>query len=104
MTLPPSPSDFPHLFREAFWGSVYCRFELRDAAPPSPPATPGFYRLVGYGEVTLGVVPGVPVGGEQVISVESVEVEEASRRFLAVSRPELAELYQLAALLRQRHT
>jgi hypothetical protein len=64
--------------------------------------TPDFI-LVGCGEVNLGTAPSVPVGGEQVISVESVEVGETSRRFLATGRPELAESYQLAALVRQRH-
>jgi hypothetical protein len=74
--------------------------ELRDAAPLSHLPHLGFCRLVGYGEVTLGVVPGVPVGGEQVISVESVEVEETSQRFLAAGGPELAKSYRRAALLR----
>jgi hypothetical protein len=34
--------------------------------------------------------------------VESVSIEEASQRFLAMGRPELAELYRLAAAVRQR--
>lgn len=38
-----------------------------------------------------------PPGDEQVIAVECVPLEEASQRFLTADRPELAELYRLAA-------
>lgn len=58
---------------------------------------PEFYRFVGYGEVEIITEPQSPVAGEQVALVECVAVEEASQRFLAVGRPELAELYLLAA-------
>jgi 8-oxo-dGTP diphosphatase len=58
---------------------------------------PEFYRFVGYGEVEIVTESQSPVGGEQVALVECVSVEEASQRFLAIGRAELAELYRLAA-------
>lgn len=35
--------------------------------------------------------------GEQVIAVECVSIEEASRRFISIGRHDLSELYRLAA-------
>ena len=62
---------------------------------------PHFYRLVGYGDVELVSAPLNPVDGEQVIDVELVSLEEASRRFLSDGRPALAELYRLASWVRE---
>jgi len=45
-------------------------------------------------------LPDNPVGGEQVARVESVTVDDAARRFRAIHRPDLAELYALAAQVR----
>ncbi|MBI1930219.1 NUDIX domain-containing protein [Candidatus Poribacteria bacterium] len=61
---------------------------------------PEFYRLVGYGEVKPVSKPQNPTGGEQVVAIEYVSIEEASQRFLASGKPDLAELYQLAAVPR----
>lgn len=59
-----------------------------------------FYRFVGYGEVEVVGEPQNPEGGELVVIVECVSVEEANRRFVEIDRPELAELYRLAAAVR----
>ena len=63
---------------------------------------PESYRVVGYGEAALVGSPTNPPDGEQVIEVACVPVEEAVRRLRTSwpDRPELAELYQLAAALR----
>ena len=61
---------------------------------------PEFYRLVGYGAVEITGNPENPEGGEQVASVDLVPIEEAVRRFRDINRFELAELYQLAARMR----
>ena len=62
---------------------------------------PEFYRLVGYGAVEITSSPENPEGGEQVASVEFVPIEEAVQRFRDINRFELAELYQLAARVRE---
>ena len=61
---------------------------------------PEFYRLVGYGAVEIIGSPENPEDGEQVASVEVVPIKEAVQRFRAINRFELAELYQLAARVR----
>ncbi len=67
-------------------------------------AHPKSYRFVGYGEVEIVSEPQNPEGGEQVVGVECMPIEEASRRFLALGTPELAELYRLAAAVREART
>ena len=62
---------------------------------------PEFYRLVGYGVVEIIGSPENPEGSEQVASVEFVPIDEAVQRFRAINRFELAELYQLAARVRE---
>ena len=62
---------------------------------------PEFYRLVGYGAVEITGSPENPEGGEQVASVELVPIKEAVQRFRDINRFELAELYQLAARVRE---
>lgn len=69
-----------------------------EAAPFRPHMPhPEFYRLVGWGAVELVGVPHNPPDAEQVLSVELVTPEEAGRRFRASQRPDLADLYRLAA-------
>jgi 8-oxo-dGTP pyrophosphatase MutT (NUDIX family) len=62
---------------------------------------PDFVRLVGYGEVKLVGEPLNPPGGEQVIAVEAVAIEEAVHRFEENGRYDLAEVYRLADALRK---
>lgn len=64
---------------------------------------PDFFRLVGYGEIEIIGAPNNPPDGEQVINVEMVSVTEASERFRANGRDDLAELYELAAGLRRKN-
>jgi 8-oxo-dGTP diphosphatase len=60
---------------------------------------PDFYRVVGYGQVEIIGPPLNPEGGENIVSVECVSVEKAALHFLETGRPDLAELYRLAAAL-----
>jgi 8-oxo-dGTP pyrophosphatase MutT (NUDIX family) len=62
---------------------------------------PHFVRLIGYGEVELVGQPLNPVDGEQVIAVEVVEIDEAIKRFEEQNRYDIAEMYQLAYMLRE---
>ena len=61
---------------------------------------PEFYRLAGYGAVEIISSPENPEDGEQVASVDFVSIKEAVERFRDINRFELAELYQLAARMR----
>jgi 8-oxo-dGTP pyrophosphatase MutT (NUDIX family) len=81
------------------FGAWYCRSPLPAPYRPHLPH-PNYYRVVGYGEVELLGAPQSVEGGESVISVECVMVEEAARRFHDTGRGDLAELYQLAAYIR----
>ena len=63
---------------------------------------PEFYRVVGYGEVELVGSPENPQDGEQVLEVATFSIEEACHRLRQRKDDglELAEIYQLAAILR----
>lgn len=61
---------------------------------------PVFYRLAGYSDVVLIGPPTNPADGEQVAAVEVVTVEQAAQAFIAAARPDLADLYRLAAWVR----
>ena len=63
---------------------------------------PNFVRLVGYGEVRIVGKPLNPIDGEQVISVEVVEIDEAIKRFEQIKRFDIAELYKLAHMKRSK--
>ena len=58
---------------------------------------PESFRLVGTGAVELGQRPSNPKSGEKVTAVEVVSLDVAVQRFIAQGRPDLAELYRLAA-------
>ncbi len=79
--------------------NVFGFFECESAADkPYKPHIPhpNFIRIVGYGEVKLVGKPLNPAGGEQVIAVEIVEIDEAIARFREIGRDDIAELYRLA--------
>jgi 8-oxo-dGTP pyrophosphatase MutT (NUDIX family) len=57
---------------------------------------PESYRLVGVGEIEIVSSPQIPADGEEVVLVESVSLDLASRRFRDMGREDLMELYQLA--------
>lgn len=50
----------------------------------------------------LAFEPLNPEGAEQVIAVETVELDEAVRRFVQNGRDDIAELYRLAYACRKR--
>lgn len=58
---------------------------------------PLFYRFVCVGEVELIAQPSNPMDAEQVASVEVLPLEAIVRGFRAQARPEMAQLYQVAA-------
>ncbi|WP_282937254.1 NUDIX domain-containing protein [Paenibacillus sp. RC67] len=63
---------------------------------------PIYYRVVGYGDVELASVPLIPEGGENVVAVEAMTIQEAKQNFIHTGRPDLAELYEIADLLRTK--
>ncbi len=62
-------------------------------------AHPSFFRVVGWGEVKLTGAPSNPADGEQVVAVETGTIVAVAAAFAAAGRPDLAELYRLAAAL-----
>lgn len=58
-------------------------------------------RVIGYGDVERVGDPLNPEDGEQVVAVELVEINEAVRRFREQNRHDIAEMYELAYVLRQ---
>ena len=81
------------------FGAWHCRSTAPEPYRAHLPH-PEFYRVVGWGEVKVVGQPLDLAGAEEVALVECVPVEEAARRFRESSRPDLAELYMLAAELR----
>jgi 8-oxo-dGTP diphosphatase len=62
---------------------------------------PEFERLVCFGEVLGAGVPENPAGAEQVTRIEILPVAEAVTFLRDAGRPELADIYALAAEIRQ---
>jgi 8-oxo-dGTP diphosphatase len=83
----------------ALLGGWRCRSSAPEPYRPHLPH-PDSYVVAGYGEVEIVDQPQNPVGGEAVIGVDWVTVDEAVRRFHEQNRPELADLYRLAAAAR----
>jgi 8-oxo-dGTP pyrophosphatase MutT (NUDIX family) len=82
------------------FGAWRCHSSRPQAWKPHLPH-PDFFRLVGYGSVELVGQPTNPEDGEQVAQVEVVTVDEGAARFAASGRPDLADLYRLAARVRE---
>lgn len=85
--------------------TVFGAWRCTSAAPePWKPhlSHPQFYRLVGWGEVRLMAAPANPVDGEQVVAVETGTLDEIAAAFEAAGRPDLADLYRLAAALQAK--
>ena len=61
---------------------------------------PASYRYAGVGLVEIVGPPQNPQGAERVLEVACVPLQEACRRFAAIDRPELAELYRVADRVR----
>jgi catechol 2,3-dioxygenase-like lactoylglutathione lyase family enzyme/8-oxo-dGTP pyrophosphatase MutT (NUDIX family) len=85
-----------------FWplGAWKTRSSLPNAFRPHLPHPEG-YRYVVYADVELVGLPSDPDDGEAVQSVDTLDVNEAAARFRASGRPDLAELYELAARVRE---
>lgn len=58
---------------------------------------PEFYRLVGMGEIREEQSPLNPPDGEKVVTVQYMTIAEAVNGFVKSGRPDLAEVYELAA-------
>ena len=78
------------------FGAWWCRSSLEEPYRPHLPH-PDFYRVVGHGAVEIVSAPQNPPGGEEIVSVDLFTVEEVSDRLQQQDRPELAEVYRLAA-------
>lgn len=61
---------------------------------------PNFVRVVGTGEVNIMTEPTNPEGGEEVVAVEALDIEEAVKRYTEIGRLDIAELYLLAHQIR----
>ncbi|NUU79793.1 NUDIX hydrolase [Paenibacillus xylanilyticus] len=82
------------------FGQFHCTSGALEPYRPHIPH-PHFVRLIGYGDVEIVGSPLNPVDGEQVVAVETVEIDEAVRRFQEQNRSDIAEMYQLAYVLRE---
>jgi 8-oxo-dGTP pyrophosphatase MutT (NUDIX family) len=82
------------------FGQFNCESSAEKPYKPHIPH-PKFVRIIGYGEVNLVCKPLNPVGGEQVIAVELVDIEEAINRFQKIGRHDIAELYQMAHITKK---
>lgn len=82
------------------FGQFHCMSSASEPYRPHIPH-PHFVRLIGYGDVELVGQPLNPADGEQVIAVEVVEIGEAIKRFEEQNRYDIAEMYQLAYVLRE---
>lgn len=61
---------------------------------------PNFVRVMGTGEINIVTKPLNPEGGEEVVEVEAVEIEEAVKRYTESGRSDIAELYWWAHTIR----
>jgi 8-oxo-dGTP diphosphatase len=110
-TLEPGENDLDTLSRELMEeagarlvsfhliGAWHCHSLADQPYRPHLPF-PEHYRVVGWGEIEIVQPPKVPPEGEEVSLVARLPIDVAVTRFTALERHDLAELYQLAALLR----
>ena len=82
------------------FGVFHC-FSLRPEPYRPHLPHPEFYHVIGFAEVEIVSAPENPPGEEAIIEVECVSVEEASRRFADGEGEWLAQMYQLADLVRR---
>jgi 8-oxo-dGTP pyrophosphatase MutT (NUDIX family) len=80
-------------------GAWQCRSSAPQPYRPHLPH-PESCRYVVCGEISIEAHPANPESGEQVITAIGMSLEEAVHRFQTAGRPELAELYRLAAAVR----
>lgn len=82
-------------------GAWHCRSSAQRPYRPHLPH-PEAYQFVGCGEVEIVGGPQDPPDGERVVAAECISIEEANRRVFKIGRSDLAALYRLAALVRER--
>lgn len=82
------------------FGAWHCFSLAEEPYRPHLPF-PEHYRLAGLGEIELINEPENPPGAEEVAAIKTVPLESAVARFVSAGRPDLAELYQLAAQIRR---
>jgi 8-oxo-dGTP diphosphatase len=87
------------LLSYTLFGCFACHSSAKEPYRPHIPH-PHFVRLVGYGEVELVGDPLNPPDGEQVAVVDVVGIDEAVKRFRAIGRSDIAELYWMAHRIR----
>ena len=83
----------------AFIGAYRCHSVAIEPYRPHLPH-PDFYRVVGYGEITLVAQPTNPPGGEHIVGVSVMPVDAAAELFRQWQRPDIAALFRLAAKCR----
>lgn len=76
-------------------GAYRCHSAASEPYRPHLPH-PDFYRVVGFGEITLVGQPTNPAGGEEVVEVSVMPVDAAEQVFRQWQRPDIAALYRLA--------
>ncbi|GAA3413691.1 NUDIX hydrolase [Paenibacillus hodogayensis] len=87
------------LIHYRIFGHFDCFNHAKEPYRPHLPF-PHFVRVMGTGEVNIVTKPLNPEGGEEVVAVEVVDIEEAVKRFKEMGRSDLAELYWLAHQIR----
>lgn len=89
-----------NLLSWTYFGAYRCHSVANVPYRPHLPH-PDFYRVVGYGEITLVTQPTNPPGGEQVVEVSVMPVAAAEQVFQQWQRPDIAALFRLAATCRR---
>ncbi|MNJ58675.1 hypothetical protein D3C77_543210 [compost metagenome] len=82
------------------FGHFYCFSSAEEPYRPHIPH-PNFIRLICLGEVRIVSGPLNPTDGEKVVAVEAVSIDEAVRRFEAIGRFDIADLYRLAYQIKE---
>ncbi|WP_019639221.1 NUDIX hydrolase [Paenibacillus fonticola] len=82
------------------FGYFYCFSSAEEPYRPHIPH-PNFIRLICLGEVRIVSGPLNPTDGEKVVAVEAVSIDEAVKRFEAIGRFDIADLYRLAYQIKE---
>lgn len=90
-----------HPLRYRLIGAWYCHRHAQKPFRPHMPH-PVFYRVVVLGEVTRSGAPTNPPDGEHVVQVDSASLETVTQRLSDQGRTDIADLYRLAARLREQ--
>ena len=83
-----------------YCGAYRCHSVAPEPYRPHLPH-PEFYRVVGYGEIEIVAQPTHPPGGEEVVEVSVMPIDEVTRLFRQWERQDVAALFRLVADLRR---